>query len=234
MPNDSVRDWPERIRQRYENYLRTSFYFMDPRLRASFRDALRSEEALLTGPFPEEGHGFRTSQDARTIADECFPSQGRELHPALLSKALYVHQERAIRTTHISGNNIVVATGTASGKTESFLYPILFELYQQYLDGRLDEPGVRALILYPMNALANDQRERLGEICNDLRHAESNSRRRLGNTSGRPRRIRETPFAMPPLDSKNDLAPPNLCSARRCGRRRRTFSSQTTQCLNTS
>ncbi len=69
--------------------------------------------------------------------------------------------------------NIVVATGTASGKTESFLYPILFELYKQYLTGELREPGVRAMILYPMNALANDQRERLGKICEDLHEAES-------------------------------------------------------------
>ncbi len=173
MSDDNVREWPAKIRQRYENYLRTSFYFMDSHLRSSFRDALQSEEALLTGPFPEEGHGFKTCEDARVLADECFPGQSCELYPALLPKPLYVHQERAIRTTHIEGSNVVVATGTASGKTESFLYPILFELYQQYLDGCLDESGVRALILYPMNALANDQRERLGEICEALRHAGS-------------------------------------------------------------
>ena len=107
------------------------------------------------------------------LADECFPGQSQELHPALLPRELYVHQDRAIRATHIDGNNVVVATGTASGKTESFLYPILFKLYQQYLDGYLSEPGVRALILYPMNALANDQRERLGEICEALRRSGS-------------------------------------------------------------
>ncbi|MBA7581182.1 hypothetical protein ES708_23084 [subsurface metagenome] len=59
--------------------------------------------------------------------------------------------------------NVVVATGTASGKTEAFLYPILLHLYQEFQAGQL-EHGARALILYPMNALANDQRERLGEI----------------------------------------------------------------------
>ena len=66
-----------------------------------------------------------------------------------------------------------MATGTASGKTESFLYPILFELYRQHLAGELSEPGVRAMILYPMNALANDQRERLGTICHALQQAGS-------------------------------------------------------------
>ena len=68
---------------------------------------------------------------------------------------------------------MVVATGTASGKTESFLYPILFELYRQHLNGELEKPGVRAMILYPMNALANDQRERLGTIRRQLSEAGS-------------------------------------------------------------
>ena len=79
---------------------------------------------------------------------------------------------------------MVVATGTASGKTESFLYPILFELYRQHLTGELEKPGVRAMILYPMNALANDQRGRLGEICRDLREASSTFQPTFGQYIG--------------------------------------------------
>ena len=78
----------------------------------------------------------------------------------------------------------MVATGTASGKTESFLYPILFELYRQHLAGELEEPGVRAMILYPMNALANDQRERLGAICQSLRDAGSDFEPTFGQYIG--------------------------------------------------
>ncbi|MFB6271410.1 MAG: DEAD/DEAH box helicase, partial [Salinibacter sp.] len=61
-------------------------------------------------------------------------------------------------------HNAIVATGTGSGKTEAFLYPVLLELYREHMAGTLGS-GVRALVLYPMNALANDQRERLGELC---------------------------------------------------------------------
>ena len=96
---------------------------------------------------------------------------------------LYDHQERAIRAVN-SDQNIIVATGTASGKTESFLYPILFELYRQHLAGQLNEPGVRALILYPMNALANDQRRRLEEICRDLDNANSDFKPTFGQYIG--------------------------------------------------
>lgn len=170
---NDIRRWPEKIRQRYENYLKTSFFFKDPALRVSFRDALKAEGSLLKGPYPERARRFLTGLNARSLARECFPDASDDLLPALVDSSLYAHQERAVRATHIEGRNIVVATGTASGKTESFLYPILFELYRQHLAGDLKYPGVRALILYPMNALANDQRERLGKICENLCDAAS-------------------------------------------------------------
>ena len=171
--SNDIQGWPEKIRQRYENYLKTSFFFKEPELRASFQAALQEEGSLLKGPYPEPARGFETGLSARTLARECFPDESEGLLPALIDNPLYVHQERAIRATHIDGGNVVVATGTASGKTESFLYPILFELYRQHLAGELEEPGVRAMILYPMNALANDQRERLGEIYKALHEAAS-------------------------------------------------------------
>lgn len=174
MPNISeAEQWPEKIRQRYESYLRTSFFFRDASLRASFQSALQREGSLLQGPFPEPPKDFKTGASARALARECFPEDWKHLVPALIERPLYMHQEEAVRRTHLDDCNVVVATGTASGKTESFLYPILFELYRQHLAGELEELGVRALILYPMNALANDQRERLGGICDELRKAGS-------------------------------------------------------------
>ena len=181
---NDIRQWPERIRQRYENYLKTSFYFKDQNLRSSFQSALQEEGNLLKGPFPEPARGFKQGLNARALAQECFPDQNQGLLPALIDRRLYVHQERAVRATYQGQQNIVVATGTASGKTESFLYPILFELYRQHLVGELAEPGVRALILYPMNALANDQRERLGDICKKLREAGSDFRPTFGQYIG--------------------------------------------------
>lgn len=173
MPDLDIRDWPEKIRQRYENYLKTSFFFKEPLLRTSFQVALGEEGSLLKGPFPEPPRGFAKRLHAAALAVECFPDGATDLLPALIDDRLYTHQERAIRATHLDALNVVVATGTASGKTESFLYPILFELYRQHLAGDLEKPGVRAMILYPMNALANDQRERLGAICRNLHEASS-------------------------------------------------------------
>ena len=179
----NIERWTDTIRQRYEHYLKTSFYFKDADLRRSFQSALQEEGSLLKGPFPEPARGFKEGRNARTLAQECFPNT-KELLPALLDRRLYVHQERAVRATYADRRNVVVATGTASGKTESFLYPILFELYRQHLAGELQEPGVRALILYPMNALANDQRERLGTLCKALDEAGSAFRPTFGQYIG--------------------------------------------------
>lgn len=63
----------------------------------------------------------------------------------------------------------IVTTGTGSGKTECFLYPILDHCARERIAGR---PGIKALILYPMNALASDQAGRLAElIASDARLA---------------------------------------------------------------
>jgi len=67
---------------------------------------------------------------------------------------LYYHQEQAIESI-LEQNTTIVSTGTGSGKTESFLIPIM-----DYCLRNRGE-GIKALIVYPMNALANDQLERI-------------------------------------------------------------------------
>ena len=78
-------------------------------------------------------------------------------------------QEEAIH--HIcSGKSAVVTTGTGSGKTECFLYPILNEILRDIENGKNDA-GINALFLYPMNALVNDQIERIRKMltpCKDI------------------------------------------------------------------
>lgn len=71
---------------------------------------------------------------------------------------LYMHQENAIKSIS-NGKNTVISTGTGSGKTESFLIPIV-----DYCIKHQNEKGVKAIIIYPMNALANDQKRRISEV----------------------------------------------------------------------
>jgi DEAD/DEAH box helicase domain-containing protein len=76
----------------------------------------------------------------------------------------YVHQVKAWEElTAKDLRSVVVRTGTASGKTECFLVPILNDLANELDATRTTAPleGVRALFLYPLNALINSQRDRL-------------------------------------------------------------------------
>ncbi|HEU0076737.1 MAG TPA: DEAD/DEAH box helicase [Longimicrobiaceae bacterium] len=77
----------------------------------------------------------------------------------------FLHQGEAWR--RLSGpeaHSVVVTSGTGSGKTECFLVPILDQLARERrAEGRLR--GVRALFLYPLNALINSQRDRLRAWC---------------------------------------------------------------------
>lgn len=85
------------------------------------------------------------------LADQRFP---RTVHP-------YIHQVEAWRAlSQMERRSVVVSSGTGSGKTECFLVPILNDLaHEAERVGRLT--GVRALFLYPLNALINSQRQRL-------------------------------------------------------------------------
>ena len=76
--------------------------------------------------------------------------------------APYVHQLQAWRLlASASPQSVVVTSGTGSGKTECFMVPILDRLYREHKSTGRPLVGVRALFLYPLNALINSQRERL-------------------------------------------------------------------------
>jgi ATP-dependent helicase YprA (DUF1998 family) len=155
----------ELITTGYRRYLRSLLPVREPRLAAAL-EAEISESSLLTkGPLLEATPPYRPGATLAELVDEGVLSPGfRGLaSPALpLHRPLYLHQEQAIRKI-TSDRNVIVASGTGSGKTESFLLPILDALSDENARGELG-PGVRALLLYPMNALANDQIKRLRQM----------------------------------------------------------------------
>ncbi|WP_223111628.1 DEAD/DEAH box helicase [Thiospirochaeta perfilievii] len=80
----------------------------------------------------------------------------------------YEHQIKAWETlSHKTPKSIVVTTGTGSGKTECFMIPILQDLIREHKEIKQPLIGVRALFLYPLNALINSQQERLNAWTND-------------------------------------------------------------------
>lgn len=106
-------------------------------------------EAFIKGPYVSVGLPFLTG----SVGKDFFSGFATE-HPP------YAHQEQAWQrlASDRQAANTLVATGTGSGKTECFLYPVLDHCQ------RVGGPGIKAIVIYPMNALASDQAKRFAEV----------------------------------------------------------------------
>ncbi|KUI27327.1 DEAD/DEAH box helicase [Mycobacterium sp. GA-2829] len=204
------------IEASYKRYLKTLLAPRDEALATAFDSEIDASTMLAKGPILELTPPYETGATCRDLINEgvLHPDFARlDSHAFSIDQPLYIHQETAVRK-FVSGRNLVVSTGTGSGKTESFLIPIINALLEESARGALG-PGVRALLLYPMNALANDQLKRLrgilagvpeitfgrytGETRDDARTAESDflqynpGQRRLSNELLSREEMRTTP-----------------------------------------
>lgn len=147
----------------YRRYLLTTFSTNNELYNAQLKEALEKDKAIADGPYISMSDPFEKGKTLESLAQEgvvCKSITSFEgFHPR---RNLYKHQETSIRKV-ADGKNLIVTTGTGSGKTESFLIPVFDELLREEEDGTLGS-GVRTLIIYPMNALVNDQIRRIREI----------------------------------------------------------------------
>lgn len=131
-----------------------------PHLAAKVREAVRSRD-LVKGPYVETLPDFVKGRSLAGLHEGGFLHDGWDVmshtRPGLWQRQLHAHQEAAL----LRSDNYLVATGTGSGKTESFLYPLVDDILKQ---GDLETPGVRAILIYPLNALANDQLMRIATL----------------------------------------------------------------------
>lgn len=164
MPFDPF-DVSASLREAFVRYLRDSHpvHAHAADLARQFEEALRLPERFVREPVVSAIPTYEQDRSLRELIN----GRPRWLHPALLratgldaDRPLYRHQVTAIKQIE-AGRNVIVATGTGSGKTECFLLPVLAAAARAREDG---QDGVIAVLVYPMNALANDQLDRLREL----------------------------------------------------------------------
>ncbi|WP_175934250.1 DEAD/DEAH box helicase [Corynebacterium sp. Marseille-P4321] len=141
-------------------YLATAFSLANPETSAALKAFLEdTERGMFHGPYVRVRLPYARAIGWDGILDWM---------PESFDFTPYHHQAETFRRLRSRDENgerrpdpTLVITGTGSGKTESFLYPVLDHAARTRAQGKT---GVKALLLYPMNALANDQADRLAKL----------------------------------------------------------------------
>lgn len=144
------------VRRGIEEFLRTTFPITNPFFEGAIDDLLARSGEVFRGPYLSLKLPFQPSGSKRHFFPGALPEGFRPFR----------HQEQSWeRLDWRVAKNTIVATGTGSGKTECFLYPILDYCYEHR-----HERGIKAILIYPMNALATDQ---AGRIANTIYASEA-------------------------------------------------------------
>ena len=138
----------QQIHQGLKDFLSTTFHVTNPFFHGILERFMETEGAFAKGPYFSLNLPFKKGQHKKI-----FPHIDLGFTP-------YLHQEEAF--ARLSGDNprpSIIATGTGSGKTECFALPVL-----EYCRRNYSSPGIKAILIYPMNALAFDQARRLAGL----------------------------------------------------------------------
>ena len=159
------RQTTDKIRGDYQNYIASILTVKDDEITRLAHKAVSNTE-FVKGPYLESTLPFVDGKSLKELASENliskeFGKMGKAVHYS--DWKLRIHQEKALRHIIEDNRNMVISTGTGSGKTECYLYPIFNAIMREKEAGTLDS-GVRALLIFPMNALANDQQKKLRKL----------------------------------------------------------------------
>src|ERR1039457_6141747 len=136
----------EQVQRGVKDFLLTTFPITNPFFEGCLDRLLDKKDQVFRGPFLGLKLPFVPAAGGKAFFPEVLPSGFQP----------YRHQQLAFeRLDTRAALNSLVATGTGSGKTECYLYPILDHCFRNR--GRR---GIKAIVIFPMNALATDQAKR--------------------------------------------------------------------------
>lgn len=162
----------KQLRTELEDYLKSQYFAKAPLLLSAISDQLDEEGLLYQKPYIESSPAYKSENNGIQNAD--IPEWIKEYFSKLayagigVYPAPFVHQIKALEAS-TKGRDLFIATGTGSGKTECFMWPLLAKLAVEARSSSATwrMRGVRALIMYPMNALVSDQVSRLRRLIGD-------------------------------------------------------------------
>lgn len=157
----------ENIIETFRKYILATFSTNNQKYNENLESAIFEEDAISKGPYLQISHNYPKLKTIKELVNEgVLEHRFNEIDYPKFKNKLFEHQVSAIKKTVVEDRNIVVSTGTGSGKTFSFLIPILNHIINvkevEQKSGK--SSGVKAMLLYPLNALANDQINTLREM----------------------------------------------------------------------
>jgi len=190
----TIGETTQQLHHALRDYIEATYHLSHPNLVAQRRALLEEPGVIHQRPYLESTPRYKTGAPFRDLgldaaALEVFSAVSKPQGnlKLLIHDPPYQHQAIATKLSLVDGWSLVVMTGTGSGKTECFLLPILGKLAREAKSKGVEfgtTPAVRAMVLYPMNALVNDQLGRLRLLFGDPRVVN-----KFIDWSGRPARF---------------------------------------------
>lgn len=166
MDKYGVKSTHDAIKNKLLDYINTVYLGKSDALREACETELQNQGVLYQAPYIEANHAYLTVENGLSTAN--LPEDVKKILISMAKMGLgvfespYKHQLDSLEA-YYQGKDLFVATGTGSGKTECFMWPMVSKLVLEQMQSpeTWKVRGVRAIMLYPMNALVSDQLGRL-------------------------------------------------------------------------
>jgi ATP-dependent helicase YprA (DUF1998 family) len=150
------------VKEQYKSYIQTFQVFKNADIKAFVEDGINKRKMLWQEPVIQISKRFKAGLPVtELISKNWLHPNCANVYPGFIP---YAHQQKAVEIVSHKKENLIVTTGTGSGKSICFELPIVSHCLEQSAKG---VKGIKAIIIYPMNALANTQYEELAKKLND-------------------------------------------------------------------
>lgn len=169
MDKYGVKSTHEALKNKLINYISTVYLGKNDSLRAACLNELEKVGLLFQEPYIEANHAYLSVPNGLNKAD--LPDDVKVILQEMINRKLgvfanpYLHQIESLEN-YYRGKDLFVSTGTGSGKTECFMWPLATKLLMEQIHSpkTWQIRGIRTIMLYPMNALVSDQMGRLRKM----------------------------------------------------------------------
>lgn len=163
----------KQLRTELEDYVKSQYFGKSPLLFSMLKERIDDEGLLYREPFIESSPAYVSIpngiQNSKVI-DSWLKDFFKKLSDAEIGvfPSPFCHQVEALEA-YLKGEDVFVSTGTGSGKTECFMWSLIAKMASEARNSKSSwkRRGVRAIIMYPMNALVSDQIGRIRRMIGD-------------------------------------------------------------------